>query len=148
METTFIVQTNHGMCKYRSLKKAVMQNIDKYIMCSNAQHTILSQRQGCAIVDMVDKLLISSFGNRITKIILYGSTARGDYKASSDIDFLVCTSGVSKTDWLDFVGGNRTLYKYNIDFDIHQHDGDNIENESLTYYKNIRKDGIIIWQKD
>lgn len=39
----------------------------------------------------------SKYGDRIDRIVLFGSVARGDYREDSDVDLLVVTTG----DWLD-----------------------------------------------
>ena len=40
----------------------------------------------------IKKYLIESFGDKVKKVILYGSYARGDYNKDSDIDILIVVS--------------------------------------------------------
>ena len=44
------------------------------------------------ILTEVKKYLIESFGDKIRRVILYGSYARGDYNRDSDIDVLIVVS--------------------------------------------------------
>jgi predicted nucleotidyltransferase len=39
----------------------------------------------------------AKYGDRIERVVLFGSVARGDYREDSDVDLLVVTPG----DWLD-----------------------------------------------
>ena len=50
------------------------------------------------IIDDFVKNVNAILGNRVKKMILYGSYARGDYNKSSDIDIMILTeykSGIS-----------------------------------------------------
>lgn len=90
------------------------------------------------------------FGESLTKIILYGSYARGDYRDNSDIDLMILTElpdhDIRKIE-------NRI---YDIAYDYELSDkvqiSVNIRNEqhfnywlgALPYYDNIEKEGIIL----
>ena len=91
-------------------------------------------------------------GNRVKKIILYGSYARGDYNKSSDIDIMILT------DLTD-----EELYEYSLkiwdcaynieyenDFDIDisavikNIDRFNYWLEALPFYMNVQKEGVVL----
>lgn len=89
-------------------------------------------------------------GDRVKKIILYGSYARGDYKQSSDIDIMILTD-------LNF----EEIEKYrdeisDIAFDIELESGivispviKNIDryNERVNivpFFKNVQKEGVAL----
>lgn len=89
-------------------------------------------------------------GNRLRKIILYGSYARGDYNKSSDIDIMILTD-------LD----NAEIEQYrntisDIAFDMELETGfiispliKNIEKyndriDVIPFYMNVNKEGVIL----
>lgn len=93
------------------------------------------------------KLLL---GNRIKRIILYGSYARGDYNNNSDIDIMILTN-------LNFEEIEEYRDKISdIAFDIELEEGviispviKNIDkyNEKINivpFYMNVQKEGVII----
>ncbi len=94
----------------------------------------------------------NKFGDRIKKIILYGSYARGDFNASSDIDIMILT---------DFTDDELVQYRsefvelaYDIEwdnkFDIHLSplvkniDRFNYWLEALPFYMNVQKEGVVL----
>ncbi len=89
-------------------------------------------------------------GNRVKKIILYGSYARGDYNDSSDVDIMILT---------DFTFEEIEKYRDDISdiaFDIELETGiilspiiKNIDkyNERVNiipFYTNVQKDGVVL----
>lgn len=89
-------------------------------------------------------------GNRVKKIILYGSYARGDYNDSSDVDIMILT---------DFTFEEIEKYRDDISdiaFDIELETGiilspiiKNIDkyNEQVNiipFYTNVQKDGVVL----
>ena len=67
--------------------------------------------------------LLKIFGNNISMIILYGSVARNEYTDESDIDIAIILK-------------NEIDNKSNI-----QKWGD-----SLPFYRNVKKEGIVLWK--
>ena len=58
--------------------------------------TIISNQKNMAVADEIKQLssemkivMQQFYGNRLEKIILYGSYARGDYRSDSDINFII-----------------------------------------------------------
>lgn len=97
-------------------------------------------------INKVKKIL----GNRLKKIILYGSYARGDYNKNSDIDIMILTD-------LNF----EEIEKYrdeisDIAFDIELGKGviispviKNIEQYNarinvIPFYSNVQKEGVVL----
>lgn len=89
-------------------------------------------------------------GNRIKKIILYGSYARGDYNKNSDIDIMILT---------DLNNKEIEIYRNiisDIAFDIELETGfiispliKNIEKyndriDVIPFYMNVNKEGVIL----
>ena len=90
------------------------------------------------------------FGGHLNKVIVYGSYARGDYKKNSDVDIMILVD-LSETEIKKFE--NRV---YDVAFEIEMDTGVNISpviknreqfeywEDTLPYYKNVRKEGVTI----
>lgn len=107
----------------------------------NAINEILNE-----FTDKVKSLL----GDRVKKIILYGSYARGDYNKNSDIDVMILT---------DLSFKEIEIYRdkiSDISFDIELEKGiiispivKNIDNYNariniIPFYINVQKEGVVI----
>lgn len=91
-------------------------------------------------------------GNRVKKIILYGSYARGDFNKSSDIDIMILTD-LSNDEILQY---REKIWDYAYDieegnnFDItlsplvKNIDKFNYWNDTLPFYMNIQKEGVVL----
>ena len=103
------------------------------------------------IQDFIQKVKIV-LGNRVKKIILYGSYARGDFNKSSNIDIMILT---------DLNEKELESYRnkiYNIAYDIESENNFEIELSPLIknidkynarvnivpFYTNVQKEGIIL----
>ena len=49
------------------------------------------------VIDLLKDKLLAEFGSEVHSIVLFGSVARGEATADSDIDVLIVTDGVSDT---------------------------------------------------
>ena len=90
------------------------------------------------------------YGDLIDSIILYGSTARGTRTEDSDVDVaILLRAGATKVmryQMLDLVVDlelkcGKVLSVLCIDYDKFAEWKD-----TLPFYKNIRKDGVVLWQ--
>lgn len=91
-------------------------------------------------------------GNRVKKIILYGSYARGDYNESSDIDIMILTDLTDD----EIVKYREKIwdYAYDLEFDnnfditlsplIKNIDKFNYWLEALPFYMNVQKEGVVL----
>ena len=88
--------------------------------------------------------------NRVNKIILYGSYARGDYRKNSDLDIMVLTD-LSEEEIVDM----RTElwdYSYDIGLDndivisalLKNIDDFNYWLDTLPFYMNVQKEGVVL----
>ena len=91
------------------------------------------------------------YGDLLDRVILYGSTARGTWMEDSDIDVAVLLyAGSSKEmheQMLDLVvdlelACGKVLSVIRIDYKKYTEWKD-----ILPFYRNIQKDGIVLWQK-
>ena len=91
-----------------------------------------------------------NFGNAISKVILYGSYAREDYREDSDIDIMILTPLTES----EIKGIENEVYDLAYDYGL-EHDvtiSVNIKNEehfnywlgALPYYDNIKREGIVL----
>ena len=99
-------------------------------------------------VSKVNKLL----GDRVKKIVLYGSYARGDYNKESDIDIMILTDLTNE----EIIKFRRKIsdIAYDIeeanDFDIYispllkNLERFNYWLEALPFYMNVQKEGVIL----
>lgn len=99
-------------------------------------------------VTQVNKLL----GNRIKKIILYGSYARGDYNESSDIDIMILTDLSDDEMYSYFVKISDIAYdieearNFNIQLSplVKNINKFNYWLEVLPFYINVKREGVVL----
>ena len=96
----------------------------------------------------VNKIL----GDRVKKIILYGSYARGDFNEGSDIDIMILTDLTDD----EIVTCRSKIYhvSYDIEFDnnfdialspiVKNIDKFNYWLDALPFYINIQKEGVVL----
>lgn len=100
-------------------------------------------------VEGVKKIL----GNRVKKIILYGSYARGDFNESSDIDIMILTDlsdeeiEIYKLKISDYVWEIEYNNDFKIDLSplVKNIDKYNKRIEVVPFYMNVQKEGIILY---
>ena len=88
-------------------------------------------------------------GNRLKKIILYGSYARGDYNNSSDIDILVLTDYEQSQFYSVLKKISNMTYDIELDYNvilvplIGNINNFNDEIDAIPFYSNIKKEGVV-----
>ena len=94
--------------------------------------------------------LRSIFGNEIQMIILYGSVARNEATEESDIDIaIIMKKDMEESERERFISWSADMdIQYDRVFSIVDIQEDNLNKwgEILPFYKNVRKDGIILWK--
>lgn len=92
----------------------------------------------------------SIMGNSLKQIILYGSYARGDYKDNSDMDIMILTELtddriVQIEDEL-FDAAYDIELEYGVPISVNIKNKEHFRNwaNSLPYYSNIEREGVII----
>ena len=66
-------------------------------------------------------------GEKLTKVIVYGSYARGDYRDNSDVDIMIL---VKLSDEEIRAIKNEEQYEYWVD--------------TLPFYRNVRDEGVVV----
>ena len=89
-------------------------------------------------------------GDKLTKIIVYGSYARGDFRENSDIDIMILTS-MSDDEIRDIENQVYDIaYDYQlsdnvmISVNIKNADHYNYWLGALPYYDNVEKEGVVL----
>ncbi len=91
-------------------------------------------------------------GNRVKKIILYGSYARGDFNKNSDIDIMILTD-LSDDEIVKYRNKISHLafdVEWNNNFDVYLSplvkniNKFNYWLEALPFYMNVQKEGVIL----
>ena len=88
------------------------------------------------------------FGNVLERIILYGSVARGTQTAESDIDIAVIVRRYTEDMHEKMIDLTVDLeLEYNKVLSVLLIDYDNFREweDVLPFYKNMKKDGIMLW---
>jgi len=104
-----------------------------------------------AVTDALRRNTLSIMGDKLRKIILYGSYARGDYKDYSDLDIMVLAD-VSEEEKREF---QYKFYAMTSDIGL-EHDiimSMSLNNESLfmsrlsisLYYRNVMFEGVELY---
>lgn len=89
-------------------------------------------------------------GDRLKKIILYGSYARGDYNKSSDIDILVLTDYNPSQFYSVLKKLSSMTYDIELDYNviliplINNIKTYNEEMDTIPFYANIQKEGVVL----
>ena len=89
-------------------------------------------------------------GDKLSKVILYGSYARGDYRENSDIDIMVLTTLTDdqimqiKTDIYDLAFDFQMEYGVDISVLIKNEEHFNYWLGALPLYDNVQKEGVIL----
>jgi predicted nucleotidyltransferase len=104
------------------------------------------------ILDELIKNVIPIFGEKLKRVILFGSYARGDYDAESDIDLMFLIDDDAQT-----LNGKysklvrRAISKIGLEHDIllcsvlqNEHDFYECVN-SIPFYKNVEREGITLY---
>lgn len=94
--------------------------------------------------------LTDIFRNNITMIILYGSAARGDATEESDIDIAIVVRSqmddATKRRFLSWAADMDIRYERVFSIvDIQETNMKKWE-EVLPFYRNVKKEGIVLWK--
>lgn len=100
-----------------------------------------------AIQRFLDKAL-AEHGNKIERVILYGSVARGDAREESDVDLLVVWDGpvMEALDALVPIT-TRILIEAKVDISTHPippERFEEIERMRTGFYENVEREGILV----
>lgn len=96
----------------------------------------------------VKKELAALYGERLAKLILYGSYARGDSREDSDIDFLVVLHDDNIEPGAEILAMSKPLSQLDSQFNTfisaHPTTLKKLEQSDYIFYKNVRREGVEI----
>ncbi len=100
---------------------------------------------------IIQQEITKLYGERLAKIILYGSYSRGDYHENSDIDFLVVLNDEEILIGKELAYMNKAIFQltlqYNIAISHYPTTKNRFENSQAMFYQQIRKEGKIIYER-
>lgn len=101
------------------------------------------------LMDMFIGKLRREFGNKLKKIILFGSRARGDHTEDSDYDFVLIFDTVTRglKNRLSEIEGDMLL-KYGMVITAIPYTNDDIrKRRTHPLLLNVEKEGTVLWMK-
>ncbi|MBK8424792.1 MAG: nucleotidyltransferase domain-containing protein [Lewinellaceae bacterium] len=98
------------------------------------------------VIQAVKTELQTLYGSRLTKLILYGSYARGEQHEGSDIDFLVVLKDEDIKTGAELRFMNSTLFdlelQFNTTISAHPTTLGRYNSSDYLFYQNVRREGI------
>ncbi len=99
------------------------------------------------VIDVMKRL----YGDRLARIILYGSYARGDFHDESDVDYLVVLNDEHVSTFTEVAITRPALNKVfddsGIDVSVFVVSNEKLTTSTLFFYRQVRKDGICIYER-
>lgn len=124
----------------------MMPNDDIHLIKLTIEELELNDLYKEVIQSVLDNLKSSGL-EYVEKLILFGSSARNEVKLGSDVDIMVITSYK-----LNDVKERTKVYGLNplsqIEVDIVIYTKEELEQGNSKFTELVKKDGIIIWEKD
>jgi predicted nucleotidyltransferase len=98
-----------------------------------------------AILAELRHQMVALYGDRLIRVILYGSQARGDAEPGSDIDVLIVLKGpVDPGDEIERVGGftARPSLQHNVVISCAFVSDERFRGEQSPFLLNVRREGV------
>lgn len=104
-----------------------------------------------ALIRDFNQLMVEHYSNRLAKIILYGSYARGDFHEESDIDFLVLLNDENVSITREIGETNNELFdlslKHNfIPISSYIVSKNSFQTSNKAIFRFIKKEGITVYE--
>lgn len=100
-----------------------------------------------ALIHAVTVLRGAEYKKFIRAIYLYGSCARGDYKASSDVDLFIYVDSIMPEDLRRQLRSEVMPDDFNLpDVELKISDS-NVFSDSVHFNNNLKKDAILLWKR-
>ena len=106
----------------------------------------ITARENKAIAEY-ERLLLSKFSNRIKKLMLFGSKARGTSSPNSDIDILVVITKNGKSIRRDIAAlTHEPIARFEVELSPIVIEEDDLK-EWSPFIAHIKKEAVVIWTK-
>lgn len=103
-------------------------------------------------IDVFRAAILKDFPDRIDRIVLYGSKARGDWNQDSDVDLLLVVDG----DWRDV---QRAASRLSVDSHLDRgvflsakaieiEHYERMRAEGWAFYRAVEEEGIEVWRRN
>ncbi|MCU0390175.1 MAG: nucleotidyltransferase domain-containing protein, partial [Thermoflexibacter sp.] len=100
------------------------------------------------VTQQFKKTMQELYGDRLAKIVLYGSYARGDFHEESDIDFLVVLNDetIEKFKEIDYMRKkiNRMEDELNIFISVNPMISESFNHAKTPFLHFVRKEGVVV----
>jgi uncharacterized protein len=113
-------------------------------MAGDTEHMSIPHEVSLALAELKHALHIT-YGDRLQGVYLYGSYARGDFHAGSDVDVLVVLAGqVRPAKEIDRVNEavSEISLRYDLLIAIYPTSVDWLLKRQSPFFKNVRREGI------
>ena len=130
------------------LAKAVMAD---FSVARNLLESNIDERHLATIEQAKSKIRKSPLSKHVKDVLLYGSTARGQSKHSSDVDILMILDNRIKNykrtnDLISYLKGNISSDDYTLpEVDLHVVFDEKWKEANDAYFSNVKKEGFSIW---
>jgi predicted nucleotidyltransferase len=106
----------------------------------------LTPEQLQTVSQEVKQVLAELYGERLDRVILYGSYARGDFHAESDVDYMVVLRDSNFQQFAEIDKYWDTIWeiwnRYGVWVSIKIVFENKLNQSDLFFYRNVRKEGI------
>ncbi|MCR4677101.1 MAG: nucleotidyltransferase domain-containing protein [Sphaerochaetaceae bacterium] len=130
------------------LEKAVRED---FPLCSKLLDADIDSSHLKAIKLALSRIKKSPLSKYVKDVYLYGSTARGTYRNTSDIDILLVLDEAVKErkqygKWITYLKGNISSDDFCMpEADLHVVYGEDWKDKTDTYFTNVKKEGFSLW---
>jgi len=102
-----------------------------------------------SLLPQIEQKIRLLFGNKVIKIILFGSHARGDYNQESDVDILVIVSDANLSKYrkkrIEIITGFLSDHNILLSIRIINETVFSDYKEILPFYKNVINQGVTLY---
>ena len=101
-----------------------------------------------AVTFALKQLLEKKYGERLAKVILFGSYARGEQRPDSDLDFMILLKDDTINRYVEIKNIAAEVaaleLKYQIPLSTHFRTHQKFNSTNNMFFNNVKKDGIVL----
>ncbi len=122
-------------------------------MDTPAKHWHLDRNEQAALQALVTRLL-QRYNGHVLRVVLFGSKARGDADAESDLDVLIVVCVPEKSYWQHWRQIADMAWEVEFEYSVVMSiiiktpiEYEQMQRDRLLLYRNIERDGVILWMR-